>query len=30
MKIVEMGEKVTFSEQMQEKNVGPVMIILTN
>jgi heme-degrading monooxygenase HmoA len=27
VKLVEMDEKVTFSEQMEEKNVGPVILI---
>src|SRR5919108_5345619 len=27
IKLVEMDEKVTFSEQMEEKNVGPVILI---
>jgi len=27
IKVVEMDEKVTFSEQREEKNVGPVILI---
>jgi hypothetical protein len=27
IKLIEMDEKVTFSEQMEEKNVGPVILI---
>jgi hypothetical protein len=27
IKLVEMDEKVTISEQMEEKNVGPVILI---
>ena len=27
IKLVEMDEKVTISEQMEEKNVGPVIVI---